>query len=217
MEAEARAFGRRRQGAILGAHEFVLTVSGPGRENAARSAHDLIVDGCSGLLSCGYAGGLDPTFACGDIFLGDQVLTEAADELPIDAALRAELETRLGDIRAHRGAVLTVARAATSAREKHALRKRYGATAVDMESSAIAYVARSARVPFVIMRCIIDPLDFDIPAAALAGLDGTGQLRPEAVLQSIWSNPRQLPGLLRLLAHYRTARSALHAAARALR
>lgn len=216
MEPEARAFGRRRQGPILGTHEFVLAVSGPGRENAARSAHDLIVDGCSGLLSCGYAGGLDATLTCGDIFLADRVLTEAADELPIDAALRADLETRLDDFRPRSGAVLTIARAATSAREKHALRNRFGAAAVDMESSAIAYVARSARVPFVVMRCIIDPLDFDVPPAALAGLDGTGQLRPEAVMQAIWNNPRHLPQLLRLFAHYRTARSALRAAACAL-
>jgi len=216
MESEARAFGRRR-GRCLGRHDYVLIVSGPGREKAAGAANGLIVDGCTALMSWGLAGGLDPKLKSGDAIIGERVLTESGDVLVADAALCTDVLSRFAAGQARMGSLVIVARAISSAREKFAIRERLDADAIDMESSAIAYVARSADVPFVGIRCIVDPAGFNIPPAALAGLDEDGQMRPIQVLEALWQDSRQLPALLELFSHYRTALAKLRSLARALR
>jgi adenosylhomocysteine nucleosidase len=216
MKSEARAFGRRR-GHCLGAHDYVLKVCGPGREKAAGAANALIVDGCAALMSWGLAGGLDPALQSGDAIVSERVLTESGDLLLADAALCTEVLSRFTAAQARRGSLVTVARAMSSAREKSAIRTRLDGDAVDMESSAIAYVARSAGVPFIGVRCIVDPVGFNIPPAALAGLDEYGQVRPVQILESLWQDPRQLTALLELFSHYRVALASLRSLARALR
>ena len=215
MESEARAFGRRR-GRWLGQHDYVLRVCGPGREPAASAANALIVDGCTALVSWGLAGGLDPQLQSGAAIVSERVLTESGDVLLADDALCTDVLSRFTAGRARRGSIVTVARAISSAREKLAIRERSGADAVDMESTGIAYVARSARVPFIAIRCIVDPAGFSIPPAALAGLDEHGRMRPVQVLEALWRDSRQLPALLELFTHYRAALATLRSLACAI-
>lgn len=216
MESEARAFGRRR-GQWLGQHDYVVKVSGPGREKAARTAHALIVDGCTALVSWGLAGGLDAKLKSGDAIVSERVLTESGDVLAVDTMLCTDVLSRLAAGQARRGSLVTAAQPISSAREKRSLRERLNADAVDMESTAVAYVARSAGVPFIGIRSIVDPAGFNIPPAALTGLDEHGRMRPVQILEALWRDSQQLPALLELFSHYRTALASLRSLARALR
>lgn len=81
------------------------------------------------------------------------------------------------------------------ASEKRTFSHRTGAIGLDMESAALAAEARSAQVPFVIVRTASDLLDEDLP------LDFNLFLRPTTWLQGVGAllgNPSSVTGLFRL-------------------
>lgn len=133
----------------------LLVAHGPGRRNAARAvgaARSRFA--LSGVISTGFAGGLDPDLAVGDLFVAERIfLLESrvgyAGQLPasISAAVRA-------------GALVTVDAVAQSAAEKRRLRAA-GADAVDMEAAEVARQARELDLPFGCIRVISDAAHTD--------------------------------------------------------
>ena len=123
-----------------------MVANGPGRalvEQALGGKKDV-----DGIISTGLCGALDPALRVGGIVVsGDMPL---ASNVPFV-----------------RGEVHSVDRVATTAREKRVLRNRTGATAVDMETAAVANKAAEWQVPFLSIRAVSDaagdtlPLDFN--------------------------------------------------------
>ncbi len=202
LDAEARVFGNGT-GKLLGQHVYRVVVSGPGQANAARATHELVRAGCEVLLSWGLAGGLDGTLASGDVVVAERLLTRGGSVLEPDGALVELLHGRLAGAR--RGTVLSLDQPAAAAREKKHLRERFAADAVDMESTAVAHVARSAGCAFLSVRAIVDPATFEVPEAALAGMGQNGAVSAWRALNAVLAEPAQLPSMLRLAAHYRQA------------
>ena len=216
IEPEARVF-QRPTGRLLGIDEYIVAVAGPGRENAARMANQMVNDGCEVLISWGVAGALSGDYRAGDLILSAQAMTGTGEMLSFDEQLRARFAAALGENPMPRpGTVVTVATAAATARDKALLRKRFGADAVDMESTAIAYVARSAAKGYLCIRAIVDNADFNIPSAAFKGLDGNGKLRPLRTVAEALENPTQIPQLIRLARDFRRSVKTLQRAARRL-
>ena len=86
--------------------------------------------------------------------------------------------------------------------EKRALAAETDAIAVDMESAALAKVARDAAVPFAIVRAVSDTRDEDLP------LDFNLFLRPTGWIAggiACLSHPSSLAGLSRLRTQSRIA------------
>jgi adenosylhomocysteine nucleosidase len=83
-----------------------------------------------------------------------------------------------------------------------------------MESSAVAEVASAERVPFLVVRAIVDTAQDAVPEVALrvtrAGQDG---LHVGRLLATLARTPGELPALIRLARRYRTASRALAAVA----
>jgi len=202
LDVEARAFGGGI-GMLLGQHTYRVNVSGPGQANAARATNELVRAGCEVLLSWGLAGGLDRALAPGDVIVAERLLTRGGHALEPDDDLVGLLLSRLAGAR--RGTVLSLDRPAADAREKMHLRERFEADAVDMESTAVAHVARSAGCRFLSVRAIVDPAAFEIPAAALAGMGSDGALSAWRTLNVVLADPSQIPPMLRLAVHYRRA------------
>jgi hypothetical protein len=71
-------------------------------------------------------------------------------------------------------------------------------------------------LPFIVIRSIVDPAAFDVPAIALAGVDDAGRPRPWRTAAAALRHPGQVAGLLTLFGHYRAAMRTLTAAATAL-
>jgi hypothetical protein len=92
--------------------------------------------------------------------------------------------------------------------------RQTGAVAADMESSAVAEVASAERVPFIVVRAIVDTAQDAVPAAALSAT-GAGQDRPRLgrLLASLARTPGELPALIRLARRYRSASRTLAAVA----
>ena len=177
-----------------GNRRVTVVCAGASSARAERLAEDLVAGGADALLSFGIAGGLEPDLKPGDVVLPVAVRDGAADH-PTDAAWHARVSR---EIAARAGLLVGSDRVVPHPGEKRARRAATGAAAVDMESHAVARVARRHGVPFLVLRVISDGAHGRLPRAALHGVATDGRARPGAVAARLALAPWQLPALLRL-------------------
>jgi adenosylhomocysteine nucleosidase len=121
-----------------------------------------------GILSIGYAGGLQEAYKFGDVHIPDEV--QSLPPLP-EGRFRPDPELRgallqaasSGPWRVHRGRMLTVDRVIFSSDEKRRLGSAYDAGSVEMESAVVAELAQSESVPFAVVRVVLDEASFSLP------------------------------------------------------
>ncbi len=106
-------------------------------------------------------------------------------------------------------AILASACIAESAAEKRRLFESSMADAVDLESGAVARIAKLNNLPFAVLRAVADPAERDLPPAAMLALSSVGNIQISAVLASVWKQPGQIPALLAIARDAAQARSAL--------
>jgi adenosylhomocysteine nucleosidase len=169
---------------------------------AEAAAERLAARNVTGLISFGLAGGLDPALSPGDVVIPEAVL-EGATLYPTDAGLA------LGFGGANAKLMLAGQAVVAEAAEKGRLFASTGASAVDLESGAVARVARRHNLPFAVLRAICDPAERDLPPAALIALDAAGSIGLLRVLASVFRRPDQIPALIRLGQDAKRARGAL--------
>ena len=137
-----------------------------GRRGSSGRAHSS-GQGCAGLISFGLAGGLDPCSVPGRWSCRSAVIADdkhyAAD---------TDLSRMLGGATPH--LVLGADAIVASIEEKRRLRGLTGASAVDLESGAVARVASTYSIPFAVLRAICDPAGCALPSVALVALDARG-------------------------------------------
>ncbi|MGH8542998.1 MAG: purine phosphorylase [Gammaproteobacteria bacterium] len=215
LAAEARCIAKS-PGSVPGLTRIgdtLLYVSGIGHEHARQAAEMLVAQGARALLSWGTAGALASALRPGDVIVADTVLVSDAP-FPVDAAWRARLAARLEQqLTIHTGAMLHTANVISTPNEKRRLFERTGALAVDMESAAVAQVARRAGIPFAVLRAIVDPQTTVIPAAVFAAIDELGRPRIASLLLALARDPRDLLALVRLSACFRAGLASLKRAA----
>ena len=184
----------------------LVCVAGVGGENAARAAHRLVEAGVDGLVSWGCAAALSPKLKPGDLCLPVEVLDRdgARTSVSRDWHRRAKHALHgVGDL--HTEILLTTDRPVASAAEKRALAAACGAIAVDMESAAVAAVARERQVPFLAVRAIADPADMALPQVVMRATYATGTVRPFVLLGQVLLHPGEVGALLRLASQFRAA------------
>jgi len=175
-----------------------LTVAGMGR-GAARRGTQLLLDGHrpQWVVSAGYGGALDPALRRNDVVLPDEVIDEAGARFRIDVALPpGPADRRFGT-----GRLVTVDRLIMTAAEKAALRSRFGADVVDMETAAVAAVCHERGVRFLALRVISDEAGVDLPREVLAIVGPSGSYRVGAAVGAIWKRPSSLKDLWALREH----------------
>ncbi|MGB6487604.1 MAG: hypothetical protein WBE91_12030 [Steroidobacteraceae bacterium] len=214
LAAEARTLGpAARQGAELRrlTDGALLAVSGIGEGAAAAAARRLVLAGATALVSFGMAGGLDPALICGAVLLPEEVVARGAVVSVTATEWRQRLRAALpASCIACGGRLLTSERPVASPDAKAAAWRESRAAAVDMESAAIAQVARQAGLPFIALRIIVDTASDQLPAAVIAASSG-GQLRLGRLLAALLRAPGDIGGLIRLSARYRIAMRVLAA------
>jgi adenosylhomocysteine nucleosidase len=173
-------------------------ISGIGPERARRASLRLVQDGAQALASWGIAAGLADGLRVGSLVLPRYVVS-GQERITVDEHWRQRLLSRLVDLSpissgaiAHTPIVLSI-RA-----QKEALRVETEAVAADMESMAVAQVARQAGVPFVAIRAIADPFDLALPCCALNAVDGLGKSKVTKLLPELARSPFQVLPLIRL-------------------
>jgi adenosylhomocysteine nucleosidase len=154
-----------------GKSDISILLTGIGRQNAEKSLREFLADGASVrasrehastgqarlartlappdlVLTCGFAGGLNPNLKLGDIIF------ETSDET---------LRTKLLGASAKPVKFFCAERIATTVTEKKKLRAETGADAVEMESAAIHAVCRERGIPCATIRVISDTASEDLP------------------------------------------------------
>ena len=126
-------------------------VVGIGRRNAEKSAREFLAAHSPELvLTCGFAGGLNPELKLGD------VLFEIGNR-------KSEIGNRLLAAGAWPAKFFCADRIATTIAEKQKLRAEAGADAVEMESAAIHAVCAERHLACATVRVISDPANEDLP------------------------------------------------------
>jgi adenosylhomocysteine nucleosidase len=219
LAVEARALGPvvRRMGDVgyLG-DGTLLAVSGMGQPAAGQAAGRLIEAGATALLSFGLAGGLDPELAAGSVVFPREVISGDGARFPTSMEWRERLTAvilKQGPVAG--GALLTSARPIDAVADKAAAFRETGAVAVDMESLAVAQVAAGHRLPFMVVRVIVDTAEDVLPRAVVAASQG-GQVRIWRLIGGLALAPAELFALIRLASRYRAATRSLTLVARAV-
>jgi adenosylhomocysteine nucleosidase len=175
--------------------QITLVQSGMGKVQAAAATQMLINQFApDAIFSCGTAGSLEPSYQIGDIIVGERTMqhdygfllpgtfvpfgfqmqinkkAKFLKEFSADSYL-LNLAKSVGDhwedqSRIRYGLVLTGDQVILASEKRQVLADQFGATAVDMESAAMAQIACLSNVPFLTVRGISDfanetfPIDF---------------------------------------------------------
>lgn len=170
-----------------------------GAENAARR---LAESGVCGLVSFGFAGGLDPALRPGSILVPRAVIASGTR-----VVMDSTLCEALGGSTPH--VLLGSDHVVATGAEKQLLWQQTGCAAVDVESGAVAAVAADRQLPFAALRAVCDPARRPLPPVAINAVDRRGATDMRRVIVSLAAHPRQIPLLLVLARDAMAARRAL--------
>jgi hopanoid-associated phosphorylase len=208
--------GLRSEARCLRGLSVRVACSGASPERARAEAARLLAEGAAALVSFGLAGGLAPELCPGDLLVPEAVLSPHGRSIPTDPAWRGRLWASLerGGLRVIGGMLAGSEQVVATVAAKRSLRAATGAAAVDMESHAVAAVARAAGLPFLVLRAIADPHDRALPQTALEVVRPDGHVRVRGVLGGVIRQPGQLLALFRLGRDSAAALATLRRAAR---
>ncbi len=204
-----------RRSRLTDSTHLVVVRSGIGIKNARLASQRLIAKGVVALGVSGVSGGLDPNLKPGDLVLADPVIQENGNTCKqtwegnskfIDMAYAALIAK---GIPAYRGPIITVQKPVLSARNKQALFTRSNALAADMESAAVASVAKDADLPFFAVRAVCDAATRSIPDDLFACLDQGGHVRLFRLFQRLFLKPTLVSDLLRMKRDFAAALTSL--------
>lgn len=153
------------------------------------------------MISFGLAGGLHPLLRPGALVVPDVVLSQDG-HWPTHPPLAA----RLGTVN---GALYSGGSVLATAEDKEALYVRTGASAVDLESAAVAEAAGRHALPFAVLRAVCDPASRSLPRAALVALDPAGKISGKALMRELMQRPQDIAALIVLGSDAARARRAL--------
>jgi adenosylhomocysteine nucleosidase len=182
-----------------------ILITGIGRQNAEKSVREFLLTNSPELvLTCGFAGGLNPDLKPGDVvFETSFARSSRGDEAQIKIGNQSEppyvgCNEKLADAGAKPAKFFCADRIATTVAEKNILRAETGADAVEMESAAIHAVCRERGIPCTTVRVISDAASEDLP------LDFNALLKPDKSLDhgklawAIARSPGKIGALLKL-------------------
>jgi adenosylhomocysteine nucleosidase len=201
------------------ANDADLYLSGMGPVAARMAAQALIDAGAKALMVFGVAGALDADLRNGTLFCPEHVLDENGHDYATDAVWRSRLMQQLSRTSLpllRKGALVSVPMPLMTMTAKRTAHMRYAAQAVDMESAAVAAIARASGLPFVCLRAIVDEMQDTIPAPLHASVDAWGRPRLVSLLATLGRHPSVLTDLPNLYFRMRRATRALHAATDAI-
>jgi adenosylhomocysteine nucleosidase len=167
----------------------------------------------AGIISFGMCGAIDHTLKLGDFVIGKRVsgaFHGKCDERWVNALKQALPLAWCGSVFAD-GHMLALQR------DKAEQAWMSSALAADMESHLAARVAAEHDVPFVVLRCVSDRAEVDLPPAVSVMMAPDGGVNVGAVARSVWEQPGQLRELAGTLAGFAKAFQMLSSGTKKLR
>ncbi|HEY5043407.1 MAG TPA: hypothetical protein VIK53_15560 [Verrucomicrobiae bacterium] len=170
LKEEAAPFRKIAAGKSATAQAGIsILLTGIGRQNAEKSLREFLATNSPELvLTCGFAGGLNPELKLGDVVF----------EIPSSSSRRESAQTETGNQSepiyigcydkliasgAKPAKIFCADRIAITGAEKKQLRTETGADAVEMESAAIHAICAERGIPCATVRVISDTANEDLP------------------------------------------------------
>ncbi len=194
LSGEVKTLSREKIGigtVISIADGIWLTISGMGAQRAQTAAKLLLQRGATALLSWGIAGALDDKLSLGNLILPKIILSADGEASTVTQNWHEHLYRHLaGRFTIHLEPLVETKKVASTALHKQALHTDFGAIATDMESAALARLAKEASVPFLAIRAISDTAQMAIPKQLLKVVNSIGDLPRQHILTGVILNPR---------------------------
>jgi len=207
--------GIGRQNAEKSVREFLADYSGEASVLASRRRYTLthqarLVSSLAPpelVLTCGFAGGLNPDLKLGDVVFEtsfpsssrrESAQTESGEKSEPTHVGCYNLNEKLAATGAKPAKFSCADRIATTVAEKKKLRAETGADTVEMESAAIHTVCRERGIPCATVRVVLDTANEDLP------LDFNALAKPDKSLDfgrlawAIAKSPGKISALLKL-------------------
>jgi adenosylhomocysteine nucleosidase len=179
VKEEAQAFLRIKQDHLR------TLVTGMGRANAERAVQQTFQKTKPSLvLTCGFAGGLDPALPKGAVLFETEPQSSVSPWLSAAGAKSARFHC--------------ANRVAITAAEKQSLRQATGADAVEMESAHIRAICRELAIPSATVRVILDAANEDLPIDFNVLMKADHSLDFKKLALQLLKSPRTIKGLLDL-------------------
>lgn len=189
---------------------MAVAYAGAGPRNAGSAAELLLAGGATRLMSWGCAAALGETLKAGDLVLADALIDVNNHSIDFDREWRDYVANQLSrHVVVHAGALAESEKIMSASEDKKKLRSKTNAVALDMESIAVAKVARQNRLPFLAIRAIADPVGMSLPAAIEYALNDRGDVVLGKLLLHLALHPGQLLGLIKLGLYFNAAKNTL--------
>ena len=202
---------------LLLTDKMLVVYSGAGPTNAQAAAELLVARGATRLISWGCAAALSASLKPGDLVLADK-LVDAEGGTDAKFCICTDWHSYTQSILAafvtvHTGCLAESKSIVSSSKDKKQRQALTGAVALDMESIAIAKVAKRYAYPFLAIRVIADPVDMNLPRAISYALNDRGDMVLGKLLLFLALHPAELVGLIKLGLHFNAAKNTLKAIA----
>lgn len=190
----------------------VVAVEGCLRREAAREGARIAASrfGAEMIASVGFAAGAKPAQRSGGVLICDRLIRvdgpaftwsrDSAHEIRPAAALleRTLAQTNAAELGYRTGGCVTVPQFVANSSMKAWLGRAFDASALDMESYWVAEASAAARLPWIAVRAILDPVEQDVSAFVGETL-GDGRIRRGfRAVRHLSARPSDAPGLVKL-------------------
>ena len=196
---------------------LLVAYSGAGPTNATAAAELLVAKGATRLISWGCAAALAASLKPGDLILADKLIDAENNKMDINADWHSYSHSILSKfIDVTCGCLAESISIVSTSTDKKQLHSLTGAVALDMESIAIAKIAKQHTLPFLVIRVIVDPVEMSLPLAINHALNERGEIELKKLLVFLFLHPAELPGLIKLGLNFNAAKKTLKLVAKQL-
>ncbi len=180
-----------------------ILITGIGRQNAEKSVREFLsTNSPKFVLTCGFAGGLNPELKAGEVVFEIPNRRDELHESQIKNEIRDSCNSSLREKLVAGGAkpakIFCANRIATTIAEKKKLRDETGADAVEMESAAIHAVCREHGIPCATVRVISDTANEDLPLDFNSIMNAEQEIDFGKLTLALVKSPGKIPSLIRL-------------------
>lgn len=188
----------------IGWHETAVCHTGIGEASTVKQLRTLMkLHHPRGLISAGFAGGLDPTLRVGSIL----VATNFSDNNLLNVTRHICKDFDSG---CYFGTLTTQPQVAETSDSKLLLSQRTRASAVDMETEFIAAACKNLSIPMLAVRAISDTASRSLPVPFSVWFNAKKQKpRVFALLQFLLRNPARIQPFIRFVGDVTYARKQL--------
>ena len=190
--------------------DTLVALSGIGTKRAYAASELLVSRGATALLSWGCAAALDDRLKPGTVMLPERVISATGESYPVSVEWHRQLhQTLSAKYPVRTDALLESETIVNTPDAKRTLAQQTQAVATDMESGAQARLARARRMPFVVVRVIVDTASTQIPENVMRALDSSGDINVRSCLARAILRPADGMAMMKLGMQFNAARKTL--------